>query len=291
MESDIGSKALVRRSEVLGELEKALWSKGKSQATIRKYVRDAGKYLSYVQNKYGSEDCAYDRIILEEYRDHLLSVYKVTSVNSMIAGINYLLKIRGKEDLKLEACKVQRPAFREDIYHLTKEDYCALASRAEMEGNIRLSLLIQTLASTGIRISELQFITVEALESGRVEVSLKGKTRSVILPGKLCSKLRTYCMRKGRKKGAVFVTRSGRPVDRSNVLHELKRLSVRAGIDPAKVHPHNFRHLFAVTYYGMYKDISNLADILGHSNINTTRIYTALSRAELERSIDNMGML
>ena len=291
MENNTGVEAGARSSEVLGDLEEILCKEGKSKATVKKYVGDAGRYLQYVRDKYGSEAQAFDQCVLEEYRSHMLSVYKVSSVNSKIVSINCMLKVKGREDLRLSPCRMQRAAFRDEGCHLSKDDYRELISEAESEGNERLSLIIQTLGSTGIRISELQYITVESLESRCATVSLKGKTRDVILPEKLCEKLRKYTWKRGIAEGTIFVTRNGKPVDRSNVLHDLKRISSNTGVDPRKVHPHNFRHLFAETYYGMYKDISNLADILGHSNINTTRIYTARSRSELERSIEKMGLL
>lgn len=276
---------------ILEEMECRLCCEGKSKASIRKYISDAGQYLEYVCDRYGSEEYAFDRGVLEEYRKHMLAGYRITSVNSKIAGINQLMKSAGHAELKLGTCKVQKRAFRGEELSLSKEDYHKLISEAEAEGNERLSMIIQTLGSTGIRISELPFITVESLTGRCAVVSLKGKTRNVILPEKLCCKLRIYCRKKGINKGSIFITKSGRPVDRSNVLHDLKRLCGKTDVDPHKVFPHNFRHLFAVTYYGMYKDITNLADILGHSNINTTRIYTALSQRELENSIERMGLI
>lgn len=263
-------------------------SEGKAEATVSKYLRDARIYLAFSDLK-GEEKCL-DRITAQEFRDHLSVRYKKSSVNSMIAGVNYLFTYCGRSDLKLQAYRIQRSAFRNDECELTLEEYRRLLRTASEEGLDRLFLIILTLGSTGIRISELPFITVESIGFGAADVSLKGKTRQVILPKELCCRLASYADSMGISSGSIFLTRSGRPVDRSNILHDMKKLSVKAGVDPRKVHPHNLRHLFAATYYDRYKDLVHLADILGHSNLNTTRIYTAIPRKELTKNIEELGL-
>ncbi len=276
---------------LLSEMRTQLIREGKSNATIGKYLRDARKFVSFVSGHNDEYSEILDADVLNEYRGYLLGNYKISSANSMFAGVNYLLRCSGHADLRLRACKVQRSAFREDDRDLTIDEYRRLVTVAHKEGNARLSMILQTLGSTGIRVSELPFITVESLKTKQAVVNLKGKARQVIIPRALCSRLEDYSIKEGISSGSIFVTRSGRPVDRSNILHEMKRLCNNAEVDPRKVHPHNFRHLFAISYYDKYKDICLLADILGHSNINTTRIYTTKRREELARSIENLGLI
>ena len=187
--------------------------------------------------------------------------------------------------------KIQREAFRNRERELNKSEYFRLLETAKKQENIRLYLLMQTLCATGIRVSELPFITVEAVRSGRAVVSLKGKTRTVLIPTTLRRELSRYVRDKDLKSGSIFVTKNGRPMDRSNILHEMKALCEEAGVDRKKVFPHNLRHLFACLFYQKEKDLSRLADLLGHSNVNTTRIYTCVSGDEQERQIDQLGLV
>lgn len=191
----------------------------------------------------------------------------------------------------IKSLKVQKEAFRSKKRELTKKEYYRLLEAAKRTRNKRLYLLIQTLGSTGIRISELPFITVEALESGYARVRMKGKCRTVLLPAPLRRQLRSYNKERNIRKGSIFITRSGRPMDRSNIFRELKALSENAGVDREKVFPHNFRHLFACCYYELEKDIDHLADLLGHSSINTTRIYLTRSSEEQARKIESLGLI
>ena len=197
----------------------------------------------------------------------------------------------GWYDCIVRSVKVQKQAFRAEECELTKEEYYRLLHAAREKGNMRLYYIMQTICSTGIRVSELEFITVESLESGRARVHLKGKTRTVILTEKLCRELRGYAKERCVRSGSVFVTRSGRPVDRTNILHDMKALCVSAGVSREKVFPHNLRHLFACTYYQVEKDLSHLADLLGHSSINTTRIYTLVSSEKQARQIEFLGLV
>lgn len=275
----------------LSHLKRELRAEGKSEATIKKYIRDTKYYLEFVCMLTGKADNCGDWDVMQKYREHLAATFELSSSNSMMAGVNCYFRLSGRSDLKLQSFKVQRGVFRPDTLELTKEEYLRLLNTACETGNERLCLIMQTLASTGIRISELPFITPESLKLRRARVSLKGKTRNVILPATLCLRLSEYAERRNITSGSVFVTKAGRPVDRSNILHDMKRLCRKADVCPDKVFPHNFRHLFAVTYYNSEKDLGHLADILGHSNINTTRIYTAEGESTLAAAIENLGLL
>lgn len=275
----------------LVRMKGSLLAEGKSAATVNKYLRDVRCYFHYVAEETGSVSRCYDRDVMQRYRDRLAEKYELSSCNSMIAGINCYLRLSGRGDLKLRSFRLQREVFRSDELELTREEYHRLLGTARAQGNERLVLIMQTLGSTGMRISELPFITTEALRLGRARVSIKGKTRTVILPHTLCLRLAQYAERTGIASGSVFITRTGKPVDRSNVLHEMKRLSDEAGVEAGKIFPHNLRHLFAVTYYRSEKDLLRLADILGHSNINTTRIYTAEGEKAIAASIEKLGLL
>ena len=196
----------------------------------------------------------------------------------------------GWNDLTVKPLKIQQSLFINERQELTYDEYKRLVLAAENAGNRRLSLVIQTICATGIRVSELQFITVEAVQRGRTEVANKGKRRTIFMPDKLRRILTKYIKETGATDGAVFTTRTGKPLDRSNIWRDMKGLCESAGVDPGKVFPHNLRHLFARTYYSIEKDLSRLADILGHSNINTTRIYTMESGAVHARQIERLGL-
>ena len=186
---------------------------------------------------------------------------------------------------------MQSSVFRPGGRELSRDEYFRLLQTAEDRGRVRLCMLMQTIAATGLRISELPFVTVRSIEEQYVSVTLKGKTRLVLLPGSLCEKLREYVRKQGIAQGSIFITRNGKPVDRSNIVHEMKKLGEEAGVSRDKLFPHNLRHLFAVTYYQSEKDIFHLADILGHSNINTTRIYTSMGFKEHLKQIEKLGLL
>ena len=256
----------------------------KEESTIKKYMRDVRAFHRYV----GMRAVTKERVI--EYKNKLIDSHAPASVNSMLAAINRFFKEQGWYDCTVRAVKIQNKSFRDRERELTKEDYYSLLQTARNRGNQRLCLLMQTICSTGIRVSEHSFITVEAVRRGRATVSLKGKTRQVLLPRTLVVELTRYISENGIKNGSVFVSKNGKPLDRSNILHEMKALCAEAGVEKTKVFPHNLRHLFACQYYSMEKDISSLADILGHSNINTTRIYTSTSGVEQQQKIDRLGL-
>lgn len=257
----------------------------KSMATIEKYMRDLRRFKAFM----GNEIVTKERVI--GYKQMLVEDYAPASVNSMLAALNHFFKDVGWYECIVKSIKIQRSGFRSKDQELSKEEYYRLLEAAKNKKDLRLYYLMKTICATGIRVSELKFVTVEALYSGHVIVSMKGKVRTVILPASLCKKLKCYIKERGINSGPIFVTRSGRPVDRNNISHEMKALAKLSGVSGEKIFPHNLRHLFANVYYKKEKDVFGLADILGHSNVNTTRIYTRVSRETKERQIDQMGLV
>lgn len=271
---------------MLQEFQNQLKGEEKAQATIEKYVRDVSAFFAYVK-----EENEIDKYTVIAYKEYLTEHYAAASVNSMLAAVNAFLKMMGWHECTVKALKIQKEAFRARERDLTKAEYFRLLDAAGKKKNQRLYWMMQVLCATGIRVSELRYITVEALQTGCATVSSKGKQRTVLLSAPLCRKLRKYVAGQKITGGSIFVTRSGKPVDRSNICHEMKALCGEAGICREKVFPHNLRHLFAVTYYKMKKDISHLADLLGHASINTTRIYTLVSSEEQKRQIEYLGLV
>ncbi|MCI9036708.1 MAG: tyrosine-type recombinase/integrase [Oscillospiraceae bacterium] len=253
----------------------------RSAATVEKYCREAARFAAWLEGR------EVNQVLALEYKAQLAESRTPAGVNGAVAALNKLFSFLGLEGCRLKAVKQQRRIFRDEARELTEHEYRRLLAAARRRGNERLLLLMETVCSTGIRISELRFFTVESAKRGRVEVDNKGKRRTVFLPGKLQTLLLRYARKRGIAEGPVFVTRTGRPLDRSNIWSEMKGLCREAGVEPGKVFPHNLRHLFARTYYGLEKDIVRLADILGHASIETTRIYTMESgythRKQLER--------
>lgn len=263
-----------------------LKSEEKSENTIEKYMRDVRAFCAYV----GEAEMTKETVIA--YKNKLLSEnYAARSVNSVLASINSLLSFLGWADLKVKSIKLQRQIYCPEEKELTKAEYIRLVNTAKQKGNERLNLLIQTICGTGIRVSELQYITVEVVKCNEAVVSLKGKTRSVFIVRELQKKLLRYAAEQKISSGAIFITRSGKPMSRTNIWREMKSLCVEAGVNPQKVFPHNLRHLFARTFYGIEKDIAKLADILGHSSINTTRIYIITTGNEHRQRMENMRLI
>ena len=258
----------------------------RSAATIEKYGRDVLAFLSWLSDR---EEISKEVVV--GYKQAIIGKYKTTSANSMLVSVNRFLDFIGKKDCQVKLFKIQRNPFRKKDKELTKEEYNRLILVAKAKSTSRLFLMIQAICSTGIRVSEHRFITREALERGRITIYNKGKERVVFLPKKLKKCLLQYCRQNGIYSGPVFVTKNGTPVNRCNVWAEMKALCKEAGVSPEKVFPHNLRHLFAVTYYRMQKDIVHLADILGHSNIEYTRIYTFTSEEEHARVLSRMCLL
>lgn len=275
---------LVKQGDLL-RFREQLITQEKSQATLEKYLRDLEHFCHFIA----------DRSVTKEevicYKQHLTQCYAPASVNSMLASLNQFLKFQGWHDCVVKALKIQHQSFRAEELELTREEYLRLLAAAKACGNQRLCLLMETICSTGIRVSELPFITVESAASGRATVSLKGKTRQVLIPKLLAIKLKEYTNQHAIRHSSIFITRSGMPMDRSNILHQMKSLCHQANVSCRKVFPHNLRHLFACLYYRAVKDLSRLADLLGHSNVNTTRIYTRVSGSEQQKQIDGLGLV
>lgn len=272
-------------TQMIAYFVKYLQEDEKSQATIKKYKRDLQSFVRFANGSVITKELAI------QYKEYLKASYKPSSVNSMLAAVNRLFKEMGWYDCVVKALKVQRAVFRLKDRELNKEEYYRLLEAAKAKKNRRLYLIMETICATGIRVSELQFITAEALKTERAVVTLKGKTRTVLLPKALCKKLRKYAKEREILSGSLFITKYGRPMDRSNILHEMKALCETAGVERSKVFPHNLRHLFACVFYKAVKDITRLADLLGHSNINTTRIYTSVSGEEQARQIARLGLV
>lgn len=257
----------------------------RSAATIEKYVHDVRALAAFLNGREISKG------LLLEWKEALIEAYAPASVNTMLAAANRFLGFCGLNELRLRKLKIQKTLFLSEEKELTRAEYVRLVQAAERQENARLSLVIQTICATGIRVSELRFITAEAVQSGRAEVSNKGKRRAVFLPDKLRKLLRAYLQKQRITAGAVFLSKNGRPLDRSNVWRDMKALCESAGVAPGKVFPHNLRHLFARTFYALEKDLSRLADILGHSSVNTTRIYTAESGAVHARLLGRLNLV
>ncbi len=263
-----------------------LRSEEKSENTCEKYIRDARAFAIFV------DDVEITKETVIAYKNKLLSEnYAARSINSMLASLNGLFSFLGWMDLKVKSIKIQRQIYCPEERELTKAEYIRLVNTAKQKGNERLNLLIQTICGTGIRVSELQYITVEAVRCGEAVVSLKGKTRSVFIVRNLQKKLLRYAAQQKISSGALFITRNGKPMSRTNIWREMKSLCEQAGVNPGKVFPHNLRHLFARTFYDIEKDIAKLADILGHSSINTTRIYIIATGNEHRQRMENMRLI
>lgn len=274
----LNREGIVRYVEYLREQER-------TSGTILKYERDLEQLRCWLNGR------RVDKETLIDWKETLLAHHVPTSVNGMLASINGYLRYRGRVDLCIRPIRIQRALFLDEQRELEREEYCLLVEAAQRLGNQRLALVLQTICATGIRVSELQYITVEALRIGRAEVENKGKRRTVFLPERLRELLWEYLRTQTNTAGAVFVTRNGKPLDRSNIWREMKSLCQWAGIEPKKVFPHNLRHLFARTYYASEKDLAKLADLLGHSNINTTRIYIAESGTEHARQLEELNLV
>ena len=258
----------------------------KSENTVDKYIRDVRAFASYTNTTRVTKETVI------AYKNKLLSEnYAARSINSMLASLNSLFTFLGWADCKVKSIKLQRQIYCPEEKELTKAEYMRLVHTAKQKGSERLNLLIQTICGTGIRVSELQYITVESVKCGEAVVSLKGKTRSVFIVKELKKKLLRYAVEQGIQSGAIFITRTGKPISRTNIWREMKGLCEQAGVNPQKVFPHNLRHLFARIFYGIEKDIAKLADILGHSSINTTRIYIITTGNEHRRRMEHMRLI
>lgn len=268
------------------QFKQHLVSSEKSPHTIEKYVRDVRAFTAFLDRR------AVTKELTVAFKQQLLEAgYAPASVNSMLASVNSLFVFLGWNDCRVKAIKRQRQIFCSEDKELTKAEYFRLLNAAKQKKNDRLNLILQTICGTGIRVSELEYITVEAAQAGQATVRCKGKTRAVFIVKDLKKKLLRYAKERRIGAGPVFITRSGKPISRTNIWREMKALCEAANVDPKKVFPHNLRHLFARTFYGLEKDIAKLADILGHSSVDTTRIYIVSTGAEHRRKMENMRLV
>ena len=257
----------------------------KSLATAHKYARDVERFAAWLDGKPANKE----RVLA--YKASLKEGYCAKTVNTAIAALNRFFAWKGWNSLRISSLRVQQKMFWEESRLLKKGDYLKLLEAADRLKKFRLGLVIQTICSTGIRVSELQYITVEAVQRGVSEVECKGKIRVILIPHDLKKELRKYIKKQKIESGPVFVTRNGNPLDRSNIWRDMKALCEEAGVDPNKVFPHNLRHLFARTFYEKTKDIVKLADLLGHSSVQTTRIYTLSTSKEEHRTVNELDLV
>lgn len=272
-------------ADIIEDFRKNLELQEKSTSTIEKYIRDVKAFSVYAEN------AAITKEKVIAYKKYLRNNYAVRSVNSMLASINSLFNSLEWHDLKVKSLKLQQQVFCSEDRELTKAEYARLCKTAKRKKNKRLNLILQTICGTGIRVSELQYITVEAAKQGEAVVNCKAKTRPVFIVKELKQKLLRYAAEQNIKSGMIFVTRTGKPISRTNIWREMKDLCEEANVNPKKVFPHNLRHLFARVFYGIDKDIAKLADILGHSSINTTRIYIISTGTEHRKRMENMHLI
>ena len=258
----------------------------RSTATVEKYLREVRMFAGFLD---GAE---VTKSRVAQWKANLLAEnYNPATVNGKLTALDRFLSFMGWEDCRVKHLRLQRRLFRESNRELTKAEYERLIAAADRSGKERLSLLMETICATGIRVSELQYITLEAVKNGEAVVSLKGKTRTIFIVRELQKKLLRYASEQKIQTGSIFITRTGKPMNRTNIWREMKGLCEQAGVNPQKVFPHNLRHLFARVFYGIEKDIAKLADILGHSSINTTRIYIISTGSEHRKRMEHMRLI
>lgn len=273
-------------AEQLAQFRSSLEEAEKSEATTEKYLRDCRRFAAFC----GGEEIDKNKVIA--YKQSLIEAgYAVRSINSMLASVNSLLVFLGWGELRVRALKLQRQTFCPEEKELSREEYERLCTAASSSHNERLNLILQTICATGIRVSELRYITVEAARSGVAEVCGKTKIRMIFLVKKLQKKLLRYISEQRIKSGPIFVTRMGQPMNRTAIWREMKNLCQAAKVRPEKVYPHNLRHLFARIFYRIEKDLAKLADILGHSSVNTTRIYIMSTGREHREEMEHMRLI
>lgn len=278
MEYKIQETAICRFGRELFEQERA-------KKTIERYQHQLRAFAQWTEGRTVTKE------LTVRYKQWLMERYSPASVNVTLAALNGFFKFMGWQECRVRPVRVQRRHYAEPSRELSREEYYRLLKIARQKGNMRLFHLLETICSTGIRVSELRFITVQAVKRGRADICNKGKYRTILLPRKLCEKLQEYCRERGIWQGSVFVTRSGRPIDRTNVWAMMKALCTQAHVDAKKVFPHNLRNLFARCFYQKQRDLEHLATLLGHSSINTTRIYTRTSGEEHLRQIERLELL
>ena len=271
--------------ETLAAFARQLGEEERSPATLEKYLREVRQFAAFLGGREVTRELA------AAWREELSARQSPATVNGKLTALDRLLAFLGWEDCRVKHLRVQRQLFRDSARELSREEYARLVETARRLGRGRLSLLMETICATGIRVSEVRYITAEAVREGRTEIALKGKIRTILLPGKLCRKLEKYARQKKITSGELFLTRSGRPMSRKQIWAEMKSLCREAGVAPSKVFPHNLRHLFARCFYQACRDVAKLADVLGHSSIETTRIYLISTGAEHARTLDQLRLI
>ena len=258
----------------------------RAEGTVEAYLRSVRGFAAWLDGREVTKDLAV------AWKEQLMARgYAPATVNAKLAAVNAFFKFCGWQDCRVKALRLQRRAFRDPGRELTKAEYEKLVTAAKDSGKSRLALLMETICGTGIRVSEVRYITVEAAQAGRAEIALKGKIRTIMLPGKLCRKLLKYARKNKIASGEIFLTRSGKSLSRRQIWAEMKAVCTLAGVETGKVFPHNLRHLFATVFYRACRDIVKLADVLGHSSINTTRIYLITTGMEHARTLDRLGLV
>lgn len=272
--------------EQIREFSRYLREEERETATIDKYSRDVKDFFIWLKDREISRER------MGEWRGYLLKAgRKPVTINGKLSALNKFLSFLGRNDCRIKYLKIQRRLFRSTEKQLSKQEYIRLLETAHSLGRERLALLMETICATGIRVSEVKYITAEAIRAGRTEIALKGKIRTILLPGKLCRKLKKYAGKRKIVSGEVFLTRNGKGMSRRQIWAEMKSLCEKAGVAPSKVFPHNLRHLFAQTFYRVCRDVAKLADVLGHSSIETTRLYLISTEAEHVRQMERMGLI
>ena len=272
--------------EQIREFSRYLREEERETATIDKYSRDVKDFFIWLKDREISRER------MGEWRGYLLQAgRKPVTINGKLSALNKFFSFLGRNDCRTKYLKIQRRLFRSTEKQLSKQEYIRLMETAHSLGRERLALLMETICVTGIRVSEVQYITVEAVQTGQTEIALKGKIRTILLPGKLCRKLKKYAGKRKIVSGEVFLTRNGKGMSRRQIWAEMKSLCEKAGVAPSKVFPHNLRHLFAQTFYRVCRDVAKLADVLGHSSIETTRLYLISTEAEHVRQMERMGLI
>ena len=269
----------------IGAFASYLRNEEREEGTVEAYLRNVRSFASWL------DEAPVTKESVIAWKDALAKDYAPATVNLRLAAVNAFFKFCGWQDCRVKVLRLQRRAFRDPNRELTKVEYDRLVAAANDSGRTRLALLMETICGTGIRVSEVQYITVEAALAGRTEIALKGKIRTIMLPGKLCRKLLKYARKNKIASGEIFLTRSGKGLSRRQIWAEMKAVCSLAGVEPSKVFPHNLRHLFATVFYRACRDIVKLADVLGHSSINTTRIYLITTGIEHAKTLDRLGLV
>ena len=270
----------------LTAFEGYLRAEEREPGTIEKYLRDVRAFAAWLDGR------ALDKETAIAWKGHLIGMgYAPSTINSMLIAVNRFFRFQRWEDLRVKTMRIQRRIFRSRDRELTKEEYVRLIETARAQGKERLALLMETICATGIRVSEVRYITVEAARAGRAEIALKGEKRTILIPGKLCRELLKYAKKQKTGSGEIFLTRTGKGLTRRQIWAEMKAICKRAGVAPSKVFPHNLRHLFARTFYKSCRDVVQLADVLGHSSIETTRIYLVSTGIEYVSRMNRLGLI